>query len=154
MAIYSVLLSPLLSHPILVALILPLASVLLRLLYRISPIHSLSHIPGPLVARLSSLWLVYHAWIGDEASTVQSLHEKYGPIVCTGPNSVDISDGAALATIYTERGGFAKTDFYANFDIDGHKSIFSETNPSKRAPRFRAVAALFSTSNLRQGHQR
>jgi cytochrome P450 len=56
-----------------------------------------------------------------------------------------------MATIYTEKGGFNKADFYANFDIDGHKSIFSETDPASRAPRAKAVAVLFSTTNLRQG---
>ncbi|KAI1615873.1 cytochrome P450 oxidoreductase [Exophiala viscosa] len=151
MAVYGVLLSPLLASPILSLLLLPIAALVLRFLYRASPSHPLSHVPGPLIPRLSSLWLTYHAWIGDEATVTDALHKKYGPIVRTGPNSVDIADGAALASIYTEKGGFGKTDFYANFDIDGHKSIFSETDPARRAPRAKAVAALFSTTNLRQG---
>lgn len=151
MAVYGVFLSPLLAYPILSLLLLPVAALVLRALYRVSRFHPLSHVPGPVVPRLSSLWLTYHAWIGDEATVTNDLHQKYGPIVRTGPNTVDIADGAALATIYTEKGGFAKADFYANFDIDGHKSIFSETDPARRAPRAKAVAALFSTTNLRQG---
>lgn len=151
MAIYTIFLTPLLAHPVLSLILLPITLLILRSLYRVSPFHPLSHIPGPFAARLSSLWLTYHAWIGDEASLTKALHERYGDIVRTGPNSVDIDDGAALAAIYTERGGFAKPDFYANFDIDGHKSIFSETDPIRRAPRAKAVATLFSTSNLRQG---
>ncbi|EXJ60862.1 hypothetical protein A1O7_05015 [Cladophialophora yegresii CBS 114405] len=155
MAIRNIMLSSLLAHPILTIFLLPVTLVVLRSVYRISPLHPLSHIPGPLVPRLSSLWLTYHAWIGDEASVVDALHKKYGTIVRNGPNSVDISDGAALATIYTERGGFAKTKFYENFALpDGvhmHNSIFSETDPLTRAPRAKAVAVLFSTSNLRQG---
>lgn len=145
------LLSPLLQHPYAALILLPLILCIVRLVYRACPLHPLAHVPGPLSARISSLWLTYHAWIGDEASTVHALHDHYGPVVRTGPDSIDISDGAALAAIYTEKGGFGKADFYANFDIDGHKSIFSETDPSRRAPRAKAVAALFSTSNLRQG---
>lgn len=151
MAISGLFLSPLLSNPLLTALFLPIVALCMRLIYRISPFHPLSHVPGPFLPRLSSLWLTYHAWIGDEASVVHAVHEKYGPVVRTGPNSVDISDGAALANIYTDKGGFGKTDFYANFDIDGHKSIFSETDPANRASRAKAVAVLFSTSSLRQG---
>lgn len=151
MAVHMILLSPLLSHPLLSLLVLPIVLFCIRCLYRLSLFHPLSHVPGPLIPQISSLWLTYHAWIGDEASVTHALHERYGPIVRTGPNSVDIADGAALATIYTEKGGFRKTDFYANFDIDGHKSIFSETDPASRAPRAKAVAALFSTTNLRQG---
>ncbi|EXJ93954.1 hypothetical protein A1O1_02347 [Capronia coronata CBS 617.96] len=151
MAIYTLILAPLLAHPILTLILLPISLLVLCSLYRVSSFHPLSHVPGPLIARLSSLWLTYHAWIGDEATLTKSLHEKYGPIVRTGPNSVDIDDGAALAAIYTEKGGFVKPQFYANFDIDGHQSIFSETDPLRRAPRAKAVAVLFSTTSLRQG---
>ncbi|EXJ69943.1 uncharacterized protein A1O5_07016 [Cladophialophora psammophila CBS 110553] len=157
MALYSVggaLVSALLSHAFLVTLLFPLVWLVLRSLYRISPLHPLSHVPGPLLPRISSLWLTYHAWIGDEASVVEALHRQYGPVVRNGPNSVDISDGAALATIYTERGGFVKPAFYENFALPDatqvHNSIFSEVDPSIRAPRAKAVAVLFSTSNLRQ----
>lgn len=151
MALHTVLLATLIGYPYATLFLLPLILFAIRILYRTSPLHPLAHVPGPVPVRTSSLWLTYHAWIGDEASTVHTVHEKYGPVVRTGPNSVDISDGAALAAIYTEKGGFGKAGFYANFDIDGHKSIFSETNPLQRAPRAKAVAALFSTSSLRQG---
>ena len=135
--------------------LLPLLYLTPLLLYRLSPLHPLSHIPGPLLPRLSSLYLTLHAYLGGEASTVHTLHTRYGPLVRTGPNSVDISDGAALAPIYTEKGGFLKSKFYENFALpDGtalHNSIFSETDPAVRAPRAKAVAVLFSTANLRQG---
>ena len=41
--------------------------------------------------------------------------------------------------------------FYANFDIDGYKSIFSEVDPASRTQRAKAVLPLFSTGNLRSG---
>lgn len=125
--------------------------ILLRTLYRLSPIHPLSKLPGPYLPRISSLWLTYHAWIGDECSRVHKLHQKYGPIVRTGPYSVDVADGKALQNIYVQSGGFRKPAFYGNFDIDGHKSIFSEIAPERRAPRAKAVVSLFSTASLRAG---
>lgn len=69
----------------------------------------------------------------------------------TGPNDVDIADGDALEEIYVKKGGFRKAGFYANFDIDGHKSIFSEVVPESRLMRAKAVLPLFSTGNLRAG---
>lgn len=123
----------------------------LRLLYRISPAHPLAHIPGPVLPRTTSLWLVYHAWIGDECTAVHKLHQRYGPVVRTGPISVDIADGEALQAIYVEKGGFGKAAFYRNFDIDGHASIFSELDSTPRALRAKAVASLFSSASLRQG---
>ena len=65
--------------------------------------------------------------------------------------SVAISDGDVLAPIYTEKGGFLKPAFYGNFDIDGHKSIFSELVPEKRAVRAKAVLPLFSARSLKEG---
>ncbi|KPI42167.1 Pisatin demethylase [Cyphellophora attinorum] len=131
--------------------LLTLLYLVIRSIYRLSPAHSLSRIPGPFLPRLSSLWLVYHAWIGDECTAVHKLHQKYGPIVRTGPSSVDIADGEALQTTYVDRSGFRKASFYRNFDIDGHASIFSELDNAPRAARAKAVAALFSTADLRQG---
>jgi cytochrome P450 len=132
-------------------IIVPIIAVLAHFLYRISPFHSLAHVPGPYLPRFTSLWLVYHAWIGDEVSAVNKLHKKYGSIVRTGPLSVDIADGEALQAIYVDKGGFRKAGFYRNFDIDGHPSLFSELEPNNRAPRAKAVAPLFSMVSLRQG---
>lgn len=56
-----------------------------------------------------------------------------------------------LGPIYVEKGGFRKMPFYANFDIDGHKSIFSEVDPASRTQRAKVVLPLFSTGNLRSG---
>lgn len=150
MALLSWLITP--STAILIVLS-PLIYFILHAIYRISPFHPLSHIPGPLLPKVSSLWLVYHAWIGDECTTVYKIHQQYGPIVRTGPNSVDIADGDALHDIYTAKGGFRKTDFYGNFDIDGHKSIFSELVPERRAIRAKAVLPLFSAGSLRAGKE-
>lgn len=131
--------------------LVPVLYIFLRTIYRISRVHPLSHIPGPLLPRVSSLWLVYHAWLGDECTTVHKIHQKYGPVVRTGPNSVAIADGDALNEIYVSKGGFRKTDFYGNFDIDGHKSLFSELYVERRAVRAKAVLPLFSSGSLRTG---
>ncbi|KAL1643020.1 hypothetical protein SLS61_009408 [Didymella pomorum] len=120
-----------------------------RTLYRIY-FHPLSHIPGPILPKITSLWLHYHAYVGDEASTVHRLHAQYGPYLRVAPNEVDIADADAVQPIYVAKGGFMKAPCYANFDIDGHKSIFSTTNPEYRASRAKAVVPMFSTKSLRE----
>lgn len=136
-------------EPLLLALILFLG---LRTLYRLF-LHPLSHIPGPWHYACSSFPLNFHAYNGTECTAVHYLHLEHGPIVRTGPNDVDIADGDALEEIYVRKGGFRKAPFYANFDIDGHKSIFSEVNPEERMRRAKAVLPLFSTGNLRSGSE-
>ena len=121
-----------------------------RCVYR-TRFHSLAHVPGPLLAKCSSLWLYYHAYIGDETTAVHQLHKTYGPVVRVAPNDVDISDGDAIAPIYIDKGGLLKSACYGNFDIDGHASIFSTLSSAHRAPRAKAVVSMFSTASIRSG---
>ncbi|KAF1962028.1 cytochrome P450 4A10 [Byssothecium circinans] len=141
--------SAIVAHPL---LSFPITSILLlvaRSIYRIF-LHPISHIPGPLLPKTTSLWLHYHAYIGDEASAIHKLHQTYGPLVRVSPNEVDISDADAIQPIYISKGGFPKAACYGNFDIDGHQTIFSTTENEHRAPRAKAVVPLFSTKSIRE----
>lgn len=140
------------AHPILSVVLAPLAILVIRSVYRIF-FHPLSHIPGPLLPKVTSLWLHYHAYVGDEASSIRALHATYGNVVRVSPNEVDIGDADAIQAIYVSKGGFPKADCYANFDIDGHKTIFSTTDHEHRAVRAKAVMPLFSTKSLRENEQ-
>ncbi|KAK0356837.1 hypothetical protein LTR91_021705 [Friedmanniomyces endolithicus] len=111
--------------------------------------HALSSIPGPIICRLTSLWTYYHAYVGDECTLIDNLHKTYGPIVRIAPNEVSIADGAALAPIYIERGGFLKAPNYVNFDIEGHSTIFSTLDPVHRSVRSKAVVPVFSMTSIR-----
>ena len=114
----------------------------------------LAKVPGPLICRFTPLWIWYHSYLGHEARLLTSLHAKYGPIVRIGPRECIISDGAALNAIYAERGGFPKAPCYANFDFEGHTTIFSARDAGYRAARSKAVVSMFSTSNIRAGQEK
>jgi hypothetical protein len=137
------------AYPTITSILIPIVLLSARSLYRVL-FHPLSHIPGPLLPKLTSLWLHYHAYIGDEASAIRRLHVTYGVLVRVSPNEVDISDADAIQPIYVSKGGFPKADCYANFDIDGHKTIFSTTDHEYRAVRAKAVMPLFSTKAQRK----
>jgi len=66
-----------------------------------------------------------------------------------GPYEISISDGNALAPIYTEGGGFMKSTCYKNFDIEGHASIFSALDPTYRVVRAKPVVSMFAPSAIR-----
>ncbi|KAF2649574.1 cytochrome P450, partial [Lophiostoma macrostomum CBS 122681] len=137
------------SRPILSTFALLVVWILTCSAYRIW-FHPLSHIPGPFVASLTSLWLYYHSYIGDEASIIDSLHHTHGSLVRVSPGEIDISDPDAVEPIYVKKGGFRKAECYANFDIDAHKTIFSIEDLDARAKRAKAVVPLFSTKMLRE----
>ncbi|KAF8851158.1 cytochrome P450 [Acephala macrosclerotiorum] len=149
MALHDVLLGSISSYPMSSLFVLSAGLILSRCIYQLG-FHPLAHIPGPLLARISSLWLYYHAYVGDEATVINKAHAQYGPYVRVSPNEVDISDADAIAPIYVNRGGFLKAPCYANFDIDGHKTIFSTIDMEYRARRAKAVVPMFSTKNIRE----
>ena len=68
----------------------------------------LRSIPGPVIARFSKLHRAWHISKGKAPVFYTELHEKYGPIVRTGPTTVDISDPAAVAIIYGINSKFLK----------------------------------------------
>lgn len=148
MGVFEVLVGTVSSNSLTSLLAITTIVLLSRCIYRLT-IHPLSHIPGPLLAKVTSFWLYYHAYIGDEASVIHRAHEKYGPFVRVSPHGIDIGDADAVGPIYVAKGGFLKAPCYGNFDIDGHKTIFSTTDASHRAPRAKAVVPMFSTKNIR-----
>lgn len=82
------------------------------------------------------------------------LHSKYGPVVRIAPNEVDISNGAAIYSIYVKNGGFLKSLIYRNFDINDFPTIFSVLSPGDRAIRARAVAPMFAQQAIAKGRPR
>ncbi|KAJ5020503.1 cytochrome P450, partial [Bipolaris maydis] len=70
------------AHVALTVTLTPLLILFIRSIYRVY-FHPLAHIPGPILSKLTSLWLHYHAYIGDEASVIHKLHQQYGPYVRT-----------------------------------------------------------------------
>ena len=129
------------------AILAALASIAVYRVY----FHPLAHIPGPLQAKLSSIWLYRLSYRGTEATVIDELHRRHGPVVRIAPNEVDISDGAAINTIYVKSGGFMKNNCYVNFDIDDFHTLFSALDPAHRAVRSKAVVNMFSQSNIREG---
>jgi hypothetical protein len=57
-------------------------------------------IPGPLSARFTELWRLRFVGRGTAHEDYPALHKKYGPLVRTAPNVVDISDPAVVPIIY------------------------------------------------------
>ncbi|KAI1761486.1 cytochrome P450 oxidoreductase [Hypoxylon sp. FL1150] len=130
---------------------IPFIYLACKILYRLSSLHPLAGVPGPIVARITDLPLIWHAYTGDEARYVHDLHLKYGPVVRIGTESVDFVDPGVIHPIYSHKGGFPKAKYYNNFDIDGHATIFSQTDPAARGARAKAVLPMFSIANIRKG---
>lgn len=60
----------------------------------------LRRIPGPWLARFSSIWRFAIVWKRNMPATSIHLHDKHGPLVRIGPNHVSVADPSALKIIY------------------------------------------------------
>ncbi|KAH7075714.1 putative cytochrome P450 [Paraphoma chrysanthemicola] len=88
---------------------------IVRALYNISPLHPLSHVPGP---RLAAMTLLYEFWYdfvlgGTYTNVIRKMHATYGPVVRIGPNEIHCNDAAFVDEIYA--GGGRKRDKQAHY---------------------------------------
>ncbi|KAJ3844315.1 high nitrogen upregulated cytochrome P450 monooxygenase 2 [Lentinula raphanica] len=81
------------------------------ILYRISPIHPLAKVPGPTMHKISKLWSVWICWQGRQHTEFKAMHDKYGPVVRTGPNEISIIDPSAVDDVLG-KGGLPKGKYY------------------------------------------
>lgn len=72
----------------------------------------LRHYPGPLLAKISPLWIVTQCRRGQRSQAVSDLHKKYGNFVRISPTHISIGDPEAVQQIYGHKAGFLKGPFY------------------------------------------
>lgn len=135
------------------AFAIALLSLAIPVLYRLY-FHPLSHVPGPWLGRVSSLFIYTLCYLGIEGRVLRRYHAKYKTkVLRVAPNSLSISDSSAIHPIYVAGGGFRKDTRYANFNLGPVVSIFSAIDTEYRDARAKVVAPLFSPSRLRAASQ-
>ncbi|KAF8510476.1 cytochrome P450 [Hysterangium stoloniferum] len=120
---------------------------LVTITYRLSPLHPLESFPGPLLNKISSLPAAYMVYTGKRHLRIKQLHDKYGAIVRTGPNSVSINAFSAIAPIYSSSQCMDKSEAYrpGRFDQAG---LFFIRGKEKHNQRRRVWAAAFTAASL------
>ena len=135
-------------------LLLALVVFLMPILYRLY-FHPLSHVPGPLIGRVTSLYIYAICYMGIEGRVLRQHHQKYNTkVLRVAPNSVSVSDSTAVRDIYVTGGGFQKDFRYINFNLGDVISIFSALDTEYRDVRAKAVAPLFAPARLRLASER
>ncbi|KAF5564804.1 cytochrome P450 monooxygenase [Fusarium napiforme] len=76
--------------------------------------HRLGRFPGPFCARLSNLYITFHAFKEFRLfEEVQQLHRKYGDIVRIGPSELSIIDPRALQALHSNSSPCIKGPWYS-----------------------------------------
>lgn len=83
---------------------------LLKVAYRVSPLHPLYRIPGPFLAKATYLYEIYFDLIrgGLYTKEIQRLHSVYGPLVQINPDGLHSNDPHFIDEVYA--GGHSKRD--------------------------------------------
>ncbi|TVY82613.1 Cytochrome P450 monooxygenase apf7 [Lachnellula suecica] len=118
--------------------------LLILAIYRLY-FHPLSSYPGPILAKITDWYSVYHAWKGD-----RHLEFWRCPIVRFGPNSLSFNTNTALKTIYGHRANVQKSQFYSVFPptkdtFNTHSSISKPSHARKR----RVLSHAFSDGAIK-----
>ncbi|KAJ6478055.1 high nitrogen upregulated cytochrome P450 monooxygenase 2, partial [Mycena vitilis] len=82
-----------------------LATLLLSVvIYRVSPLHPLAHIPGPFLFKTSNLFIAYHSVGGRRNVLMEKLHKRYGKVVRIGADQVSFADAQAAKICMGNKG--------------------------------------------------
>lgn len=93
---------------------------------------------------------MYHAYREDKHLDFHQLHEKYGPIVRYGPNTLSINHPAALKAIYGHKANVRKSDFYLSFPAaPGVFSTHTAIDRTAHARKRRVMSHAFSETALK-----
>ncbi|KAJ9611126.1 hypothetical protein H2200_004309 [Cladophialophora chaetospira] len=120
-------------------------------LYRLF-FHPLAKYPGPILAKITNWYAVYHAYIGDKHLDTYKAHLKYGTFVRMAPNLVTVNDPTAIKDIYGVNQNVRKSIFYQpSIDHSGGEKAVSSFNVRDRtlhARKRRILGQAFTESAL------
>ncbi len=117
--------------------------------YRLT-LHPLASYPGPLLAKITDWYNVYHAWKGDRHLELWRVHQEYGDFVRIGPNSISINTNTALRDIYGFKANVKKSDFYSVFPATkGAFSTHTAIDKAVHARKRRVLSQAFSDNAMR-----
>ncbi|KAM4065027.1 cytochrome p450 [Hirsutella rhossiliensis] len=74
--------------------------------------HPYSKVPGPFLAKVTSLYSAYHSWRGTMHLDVQRCHQRYGDLIRYAPNQVLSLHPPDMAAIYGHGAPFRKAKGY------------------------------------------
>ena len=101
--------------------------------------------PGPLLAKLTSNWILFVDLAGNRAMTIHALHEKYGPVVQLGPNELSFCGIDSIEPVYGQQSEYRKAPSYSNM---ARKGVFNMQIPEEHRERRRRMNHTFSQTSI------
>ncbi|KAF1813184.1 pisatin demethylase [Eremomyces bilateralis CBS 781.70] len=105
----------------------------------------LRNVPGPFLAKLSGIWLLFIEMAGKRAKTVHELHRKYGPVVQLAPSEVSFITVDAIEALYGVQSLFPKAPWYKNIARAG---VFNRIEHGPHRERRKLISHAFSPASV------
>ncbi|CAJ2513667.1 Uu.00g017860.m01.CDS01 [Anthostomella pinea] len=124
------------------------ASVVLFVSYRLT-LHPLSAYPGPIAAKLTDFYNLYHAASMDEHVAIWRNHQAYGPVIRHGPNKLVFNSLRALQDIYyNDR--VTKSNAYLNImQAPNVHSVFTVIDKQQHRAKRRLIGQALNEHGMR-----
>lgn len=119
-------------------------------------LHPLRKIPGPFLASISRLWMIWRIHKGDMDRVQRHLHARYGPLIRIAPEEIACADPVAIKDIYPTQNPLTKTDFYpawGNKEFSKYPDHFCVTDEKLHTQRRRIVNQVYTLSNVLQSEE-
>lgn len=112
-------------------------------------LHSLAHVPGPFLAKLTSLWRDAGYRRGKWHEEILAIHEKYGRVVPITPNEVSVVDEWAMKNLYSHGHNALKTPWYSVWDPpQTAPQLFSALDKKEHGFLRKRVSGAYSMSSI------
>ncbi|ORY79022.1 cytochrome P450 [Protomyces lactucae-debilis] len=123
-------------------------AVAVPLLYLIDPLR-INWVPGPLLAKVSPLWLFWQARRYRRYKAVHAAHAKYGTFVRISTDHVSIASAEAIPLVYGHGTGTLKAPYYDAF-VSIHRGLFSTRDRAEHTRKRKNISHIFSHQNVRE----
>ncbi|UPX20608.1 uncharacterized protein EKO05_0010836 [Ascochyta rabiei] len=105
----------------------------------------LSHVPGPLWAGFTKLWMVYQSQQRRQPHAFKEANDRYGPLVRVGPNEVITNDPNVLRKVMAVRSEYTRGNFHKAFKFDPTRdNLFSMRDEAAHTKLRAKMAAGYS----------
>ncbi|KAI0848455.1 cytochrome P450 [Daldinia vernicosa] len=116
--------------------------------YRLT-LHPLSAYPGPISAKLSDLYNLYHAVLMSEHIATWRNHQSYGPVIRHGPNKLVFNTIEALQDIYHNEKA-SKASLYLNImQAPNVHSVFTVIDKRQHRVKRRLIGQALNERGMR-----
>ena len=111
----------------------------------------LRHVPGPILCKVSRLYLVYFDLSLKRTDKIHQWHLRHGSVICIGPGEISLSDPLLMRQIYSASSHYAKSSFFDHFGAFDERPLFSVIPPTAHREKRRLIASFYhnlSTNKL------